>query len=431
MTHAGKLIPCLEEYNFFSKHFKNMLPQFSKILALSKGHYEKQYTKDFDSYTLQGSVAEGSFGLYNVNPDIEHYIFECDIMYFSPSSHIQWIAKQNKTNDVIIFTNSKFKDPHKITLSLMKHYLGENTHTEICPIVKEKDGKSIKYQSLHLAVKANQRIIFEIHCDYVTSGKFQEWPSDTHWLQTEGMWPCQTMRQEISQKVRITAVAAQKGARYSYSELEAELFSLITTPQRNAYVIFKCMFYCHVRPLACDKHRGENEDPFFTSYLAKTTFLLACEKHTPDDVVWQDLDLAVQLLLKYLLQYFEQGMLPHFARNHNLFEEKRQSHNYLKCNILQLGVEQVSKVVMNFERYLPDERYFKKLVRIMSLFCRGNVVIFELLKNVEVIKYTCCLCHKYMVNKRLLCSISKFLCSLGAKYDLPNLIHMYQLLNTT
>ena len=417
MTHVGKLIPCLGDYNFFSKHFKNMLSQYCKILAFSKGHYGKQFTKDFDSYTLQGSVAEGSFGLYNVNQDIEHYIFELDIMYFSPSWHKGWIAKQNKTNDAIIFTNqkgdeisngemidelknsSRFKDPHKIFLCLMKHFLGKNTQIEMCPIVKEKDGKSIKYRSLRLAVKVNQRIIFEIHCDYVTSGKFQKWPSDTPWLQTEGMWPCQVMRQEISKKVRITAVAAQKGARYSYSELEAELFSLITTPQRNAFVIFKCMFYCHVRPLACNKHRGKNEDPFFTSYLAKTTFLLACEKHTPDDAVWQDLDLAVQLLLKYLLQYVKQGILPHFARNHNLFEEKGQSHNYLECNILQLGVEQVSKMVMNFEQYLPDERYCKKLVRIMSLVYRDNVVLFELLKNIEVIRYT-------------YCDILKFLCSL-------------------
>ena len=191
------------------------------------------------------------------------------------------------------------------------------------------------------------------------------------------------------------------------------------------------MFYCHVRPLACNKHRGEKEDPCFTSYLAKTTFLLACEKHTPDDAVWQDLDLAVQLLLKYLLQYFKQGILPHFVRNHNLFEEKGQSHNYLECNILQLGVEQVSKMVMNFEQYLPDERYCKKLVRIMSLVYRDHVVIFELLKNIEVIKYTYCLCQKYVVNITLFCSISKFLCSLQAKYDLPNLIHMYKLLNTT
>ena len=192
------------------------------------------------------------------------------------------------------------------------------------------------------------------------------------------------MRQEISEKVSVTAVAAQKGGRCSFSELEAELFSLITSPQRNAYVIFKCMFYCHVRPLACDKHRGENEDSFFTSYRAKTTFLLACENYPLDDIVWQDLNLAVQLLLKHLLQYFEQGMLPHFARNQNLFEEKLPSHKYLECNILQLGAKQVSKMVMNFERYLPDERHLMKLVKIMSLSHREAILLFELWRSVQV-----------------------------------------------
>ena len=97
MTHVEKLIPCLEKYNFVSKQLKNVIPELGKRLALSNGSYGKHFPDDFDSYAQQGSVAEGSFGLYNVNPDIQHYIFETDIMYYSPAWGKGWIAKQNKT----------------------------------------------------------------------------------------------------------------------------------------------------------------------------------------------------------------------------------------------------------------------------------------------------------------------------------------------
>ena len=444
MAHAGKLISCLEKYNSLSKQMKRNFPAFCKLIS-SKIYYGKEFTHDLDSYAQQGSVEEGSCGLYNVNPDIQYYIWETDIMYYSPSFLEGWRAKQKSKDTIIFCSQSGDEIPNEMMLTeleisarfeeqecfqcVIKHLLGRNTQIEICPIVREKDGKSIKYHILHVAVKVKQRIIFEIHCDFVIAGKFQEWPSHSTWLQTEGKWPCHLMRQKISKKVNIRAVAAQKGARCSYSELEAELFSLISTPQRNAFVIFKCMFYCHVRPLLCDKHRAENEDPFFTSYLAKTTFLLACENHPPDDVVWQDLDLAVQLLLKHLLQYFEQGMLPHFARNHNLFEEKGQSHNYLECNILQLGIEQVSKMVMNFERYLPDERRFKKLVRLMSLIHREYILLLELLKSVKVATYIYKLCYKYMLKQALLGAFNKLLFCLRTRYDMANLVQIMKLLN--
>ena len=62
----------------------------------------------------------------------------------------------------------------------------------------------------------------------------------------------------------------------------------MTTPQRSACMIFKCIFYCNVRPLSCNNHRGE--DPFSSHTWQKTTFLLACEEHTPDDLVLQDMD---------------------------------------------------------------------------------------------------------------------------------------------
>lgn len=102
--------------------------------------------------------------------------------------------------------------------------------------------------------------------------------------------------------------------RYSFSLAEKQLMQYLSSAQRVNYYLIKVLFYKYIKPMGNNKIENGEVKSVFHSYLVKTAMFWMCEKHPPEDKIWNKCSLfqCTETILLQLQKCFYKGNLPHF-----------------------------------------------------------------------------------------------------------------------
>ena len=210
----------------------------------------------------------------------------------------------------------------------------------------------------------------EIQVDTVPCFKLSSWPDDfgsfEEFLNRKRKWPSNPeVVKSIQRKVHIVPKWSPKLKdeterddcwRLSFSEAEVYLKSLFSAKEKRVYLLFKILFYAHLKKIK----RNEKK---MASYFCKTTMLWMMEEEGAE-LCKKDVLEAIQMLFGKFKQFLDNGFIPNFfCRSNNLIEGYPQDL-ITECSTMAGNISQrpLEYVPSNFnEVYDHLETIWKRL----------------------------------------------------------------------
>ncbi len=186
--------------------------------------------------------------------------------------------------------------------------------------VKEHPSRASHQTELSIRITDDDRLAISV--DHVPSIHMSFWPDVAKgFLTRKRKWPVsQHTIESITQRgchlvPRPSADGDQRREfRWSFSNAEVMLTSLMTKSQRQVYMLFKILYYRYLKPL------GDSME----SYFAKTVMLWTAEEYPPSHPFWSNYGLlnAVHfLLLRLQVAFYRQKLPMFFIPEINLMEK--------------------------------------------------------------------------------------------------------------
>ena len=183
----------------------------------------------------------------------------------------------------------------------------------------------------------------EVQVDTVPCFKLSSWPDDfgfEEFQNRERKWPSNPEDvKRIQDKVHIVPKWSPKLEeesereycwRLSFSEAEIHLKSLFSDEEKRVYLLFKILFYAHLKKI---KRNGKK----MASYFCKTTMLWMMEGA---ELCNKDVLEAIQMLFGKFKQFFDNGFIPNFFYPSNNLIEGYPQELITECSTMAGNIGQ-------------------------------------------------------------------------------------------
>ena len=179
----------------------------------------------------------------------------------------------------------------------------------------------------------------EIQVDNVACFKLSSWPDDFGFEEFQNRkrkWPSNSEDVEsIQDMVHIVPKSSPNLKeeserkycwRLSFSEAETHLMSLFSDGEKRVYLLFKILFYAHIKEIEINKRT-------MASYFCKTTMLWMMEE-LGAELCKKDVLEVIQMLFGKFKQFLDNGFIPNFFYPSNNLIEGYPEDLITKCSAM-------------------------------------------------------------------------------------------------
>ena len=201
-----------------------------------------------------------------------------------------------------------------------------------------------------ITVKKGEEVLIKFSFDHVPCIKLHAWPSIGHeWKTRDRKWTepelIETIIQNGCHLVPKTSPGGdvRKEWRYSFSLAEILLSKHRSSPQKQAYALFKILFYRYLKGIKSQDPAGRG----LYSYLGKTVMMWACETYPPEHPIWMSITSSVDMLLEKLQKHLEcKHLKNYFLEGINLMEG-------LSSDVVKEAIKTIKEIRQNLMCYIP------------------------------------------------------------------------------
>ena len=211
----------------------------------------------------------------------------------------------------------------------------------------QRKGPSVKIDVILMSAGVH---LVETQVDTVACFKLSSWPDDfgfEEFLNRKRKWPSNSEDvKSIQDKVHIVPKSSpnlkeENESKYcwrlSFSKAETHLMSLFSDEEKRVYLLFKILFYTHIKKI-------KQNEKTMASYFCKTTMLWIMEeqglelcKNIGDSLYLLE---AIQMLFGKFKQFLDNGFIPNFFYPSNNLIEGYPQDLITECSIMAGNINQ-------------------------------------------------------------------------------------------
>ena len=200
----------------------------------------------------------------------------------------------------------------------------------------QRKGPSVKIDVILMSAGVH---LVETQVDTVACFKLSSWPDDfgfEEFLNRKRKWPSNSEDvKSIQDKVHIVPKSSpnlkeENESKYcwrlSFSKAETHLMSLFSDGEKRVYLLFKILFYAHIKEIEINKRT-------MASYFCKTTMLWMMEE-LGAELCKKDVLEVIQMLFGKFKQFLDNGFIPNFFYPSNNLIEGYPEDLITKCSAM-------------------------------------------------------------------------------------------------